>query len=431
MPTTLPTTSLVADGGDDLDDDDCLSFVLTAAALPSSSATSSSKSALRRGSLGLDPDLVVSDSADSLGALSAESAHPAPQCITDALADPDGALQIRERAHFYGAHLATPARCFPRLNLPRRGSHAPIAICAVSGYRRCGALRIKARVRVSRVFVHFSCHTAATESIPKSRGYSGPSSTPPLENIPQRRFRYSWEFILEALKQRVFGSLPPLFYILDSIVIDWLLPRTPKSFTNVANANFRFELVSLVYNNKLILTLIRRLATLQNLLELHLWYLGSDSPVIHSKAGILCRKAATIFKSITDRWPEVFSNILGTPIGPPPVQTPGIRTGSCLGDTVTIANPDTIVIQVRQHLLKLSLNEPFNASQFSLYIDLKGFNMKAEPLVSFVDAALPYIESQDTETIVHLRQFIALQVSQTTSRFSIFVGWLYTNLLLL
>ncbi|KAJ7140172.1 hypothetical protein C8R43DRAFT_1201162 [Mycena crocata] len=139
MPATSSTISLVAGGSDDLDDGRCHSRLppptsTTPTPLPSSLPTLCSTSAAR-------PVLAVSGSADALGALGTFGAPRLNgtrlgmlQCISNALADPGGALRIRRRTHFYGVHSATPARRFPRLNLLQRGSHAPDRKCATYGY---------------------------------------------------------------------------------------------------------------------------------------------------------------------------------------------------------------------------------------------------------------------------------------------------------
>ncbi|KAJ7093025.1 hypothetical protein C8R43DRAFT_1115031 [Mycena crocata] len=353
MPLPSSTTSLVAGGGDDLDDDDRLSFALTAAASPSSSATSSSKSAPSRGSLGLDPDLPVSGSADGLGALSASSVHLGAlrqlgmlQCPDNALTDRNGTLRIRWRARFYGVHLAIPPPPNP--------------------YRQAEGIPAFGRLCQSKIF-----HGGAFDA----RGNYLRHASPWLKT-----------------------HLVECSYILDSVVADWLLPRTPNpsqtSPTRIFALNwFRLnETVQLSENlTTLILCggiligsdfppLIRRLAALQNVLELH-WVLVSWIGLAtrsHSKAG-------SIFEYTRD--------------------------------------------SVRQHLLKLSLNAPFNASQFSLCIDLKGFNMKAEPLVSFVGLcrATPH-------RVARPRNYCSLASVHRTSSlpnyFKVFnVGWIYNNYL--
>ncbi|KAJ7093017.1 hypothetical protein C8R43DRAFT_1141861 [Mycena crocata] len=221
MPLPSSTTSLVADGGDDLDDDDRLSFALTAAASPSSSATSSSKSALSRGSLGLDPDLAVSDSADGLGGVGT------PRCT--------GPGSERRNA----SPTRSPA---PTAHFGSESAHAFVGFIWVSSLPPQqqptfailnGAPRIKPRVGL----------------VPDLCSLFEPYRHPRIHTDKPRAFR-RW---LNSATQK-YSTAALSMPILDSVVADWLLPRTPKSFTNVANAIFCLELVSLDFKNQLILT---------------------------------------------------------------------------------------------------------------------------------------------------------------------------------
>ncbi|KAJ7075827.1 hypothetical protein C8R43DRAFT_1143743 [Mycena crocata] len=378
--------------------DDCLSFVLTAAASPSSSATSSTKSAPSTGSLGLDPDLAVSGSTDGLGALSASSVHLGAllgklQCPDNMLANPDGALPIRERAHFHGVHLQPPP-VFPRLNLPRRDSHAPIANASLLAHARCAQQRASDQTASwrFRVFIF-----RAIPPLPNpSRKAEGTPALPRLRHSKISRNGASMPvgIILGALTDEslVHCPCPSTGLHIGFIVTDWLLPQTPKSFTNAVNASFRLELVSLDFNNSLFWPSSPNFTSKQEKFE---------SPAIHSEAGICAPKGRDYHCGPLIGLPN--SNWILTRGHP---------------YTVTIAKPKTVV---NSDLLKPSLvNTPssfgyglcpsmierLNVSQSLPRLEAiqhEGRTYRYFP--QYVYAALPHIESQDTETIVHLLQF--------------------------
>ncbi|KAJ7105392.1 hypothetical protein C8R43DRAFT_1140831 [Mycena crocata] len=192
-PTTSSTTSLIAGGGNDLDDGRCHSRQPPIAR----ANTGSIALVVADGEL-KDPDLVISGGADGLSALSAQSAHLGTvhlprhaamhrQCARR----PQRRTPDETAPRLLWGSFGTPAHHFPRLNLPRRGSHAPIANAPLPGAgsqhhqpalaAHNSAIRIKPRVGL----VQSVCYLAAPERTP--------ALTPLLKNIPWRRFRCPWE----------------------------------------------------------------------------------------------------------------------------------------------------------------------------------------------------------------------------------------------
>ncbi|KAJ7093040.1 hypothetical protein C8R43DRAFT_1141891 [Mycena crocata] len=444
MPLPSSTTSLVAGGGDDLDDDDCLSFVLTEAASPSSSATSSTKSAPSTGSLGLDPDLAVSGSTDGLGALSASSVHLGAllgklQCPDNMLANPDGALPIRERAHFHGAHLGALGSLYLRIHLLtalQQPPPLPALFLLITISPR--SLRSTARLGSNRELDWFRSLCSLFE----------PYRRPRIHTDKPRAFRRSVDsasqkYSTAALSMPV-GIIPGML-VPACKLISWTVPtywiqlsQTGYSLGLQSPSQtsptrfFCLELVSLDFKNQLILTfesvffcfkprnnfqLSESLTTFEPLLQLAAGYLldltdlalydrdyrqlalvyfltrrsskpwsyirslflRSDSPAVYSKAGILRRKTVTIFEM--DYGPliglpsrscsklkagSLFTSTQDCTSSPSSVFKGreylhidcnvglGFELDTDSGYAVTIANPDTIVIQ-GQRLLKLSL----------------------------------------------------------------------------
>ncbi|KAJ7143192.1 hypothetical protein C8R43DRAFT_1199790, partial [Mycena crocata] len=255
MPTTSSTTSLVAGGGDDLDNGRCHSRYS-----PSTRANTGGivlvvanveldVCAEWGGSLSSDPDLAVSDGADALGALSGPCSahHNAPVTPSPTVTAHFGS---GGKWDLWGS-FATPARCFPRLNWPRRGSHAPIANMPLlgTGYAPLrqpalaapdGALQIKLRGELGFFFSIWPVFTPSRRSR-LTGAYSGGSLTSPLKNIPHRRFRCPWELSSASSPGE---SLVETTGALDLTVADWLFYRASKSFTKGRHANFQLELIT-------------------------------------------------------------------------------------------------------------------------------------------------------------------------------------------
>ncbi|KAJ7093033.1 hypothetical protein C8R43DRAFT_1169856 [Mycena crocata] len=407
MPTILPTTSLVAGGGGDLDD------VPTASR--SSSLTSSSIFSLSRGSLGSAPDLAVSDGADGPGALSAQSAH-----LGTLRPDSARCNALRMRSPMATAHFGSesgrafmeliwqPRPLFPTVELAPTRFPRPDRKCIASGYPRY-PLSTSPRSPSSTARFGSNCELDWFR-----QGYL--LTFPAISPLPTRSRRAEGIPAFGRLRQsKIFhggafdarGNYPrhasPWFllecsYILDSVVADWLLPRTPKSFTNVVNANFRLELVSLDFKNQLILTfesdfllqtaklrlneqitfnyqralrLLNLCGGILNFVELHRVLVSWTRLARHS-----------FFKcwEFVPKGRDYLQINNGPLIGLPSRSCSKLKAGSLFTST---QDSDYLQICGQQ-------NEPFNASQ--------------------ADAALPYIEKlEDTETILHSLQFIALQ----------------------
>ncbi|KAJ7093022.1 hypothetical protein C8R43DRAFT_964593 [Mycena crocata] len=415
MPLPSSTTSLVAGGGDDLDDDDRLSFALTAAASPSSSATSSTKSAPSRGSLSLTRPRCLGQRRRPRRTLGGVGA---PRCT------------------------ASPARCFPRLNLPRRDSHAPIAYVPLPGI-----LSTSPRSPSSTARFGSKPRVGGTAIPPPPNPYRQAEGIPALGRLRQSKIFHGGAFdargnYLRHASPWLKTHLLECSYVLDSVVADWLLPRTPKSFTDVANANFRLDLALLDFNNQFILTFesefcfkttrfrLNEQITFNYQRALRLLNLCGGS-LIESDFPPLLRYGrdylelriffdSPLFKILSS---YIGSWYLGWDFVPKGRDYLQINNGPLIGlvtrsrskagtisnytwvhdlnwiltrghpYTVTIAKPETVIIS---DLLKLSL---FNILKPT---------MPRRPNISLlpsVYAALPHIESQDTGTIVHLLPF--------------------------
>ncbi|KAJ7143432.1 hypothetical protein C8R43DRAFT_1130846 [Mycena crocata] len=469
MPTTLPTTSLVAGGGDDLDDGRCHSrrlpiFCADSGGIALVVGDVEYKVCAKYGvfRLGPRPRCLGQHRRPrrALGKFGAprrtEIQLGKLQCPDNMLANPDGALPIRERAHFHGVHLVNPRPLFPTVELAPTRFPRPDRKCIASGPR---SLRSTARFGSNRelevqslcsFFVPYRRYRIHPEKPRVLR----PSPDSATRKYPATALSMPVGIILGALTRRVIGSLPLLVLHIGFIVTDWLLPQTPKSFTNAVNASFRLELVSLDFNNKLILAFESEFyfktragadfshpATLRPGLSLTCansstrhslrfcrvtsgpGILGAfkfESPAIHSEAGICAPKGRDYH--------------CGPLIGLPSRSCSKLKAGSIFTYTqdsdsnwiltrghpytVTIAKPKTVV---NSDLLKPSLvNTPssfgyglcpsmierLNVSQSLPRLEAiqhEGRTYRYFP--QYVYAALPHIESQDTETIVHLLQF--------------------------
>ncbi|KAJ7093030.1 hypothetical protein C8R43DRAFT_1141877 [Mycena crocata] len=511
MPPPSSTPSLVAGGGDDLDDDDRLSFALTAAASLSSSATSSSKSALSRGSLGLDPDIAVSGGADGLGALSASSAHLGALRQLACCNAPTMRSPIA-MAHFGSdgarAFMGSPRPLFPTVELgPPRFSrllftpgHSDTPPRNSTSPRRRGAQRHAsdqtASEGLSYLFI-FSSYPTTLDSIPTIQGipaltqlrhskiFQG-AAFDTRGNYPRRAHRTIPWLKSPVLPAQVFTYLIQLLQIGYSLGLENPL-QTPFrwiSTTTVFDRRVRFfasklrapsiikepydfePLTDTIFKSVAEYSAPERLsapATLRPELSLicasafvdsplfkillsyiGFWYLGSDSPAIYSKAGNFvhrktvtmfrinngpliglpsrsCTKAGTIFNYTRDSdsfdspfqrlslnlWCAMFKPLneshqvsirfeldtdSGTPIHRYYCQARDCHyLRSTLVETIAgqyifelLFSPSIVPSLADLSIVQVQYLEPFNVPQFSLYIDLKGFNMKAEPLVSSV-----------------------------------------------
>ncbi|KAJ7093037.1 hypothetical protein C8R43DRAFT_1141887 [Mycena crocata] len=399
MPLPSSTTSLVAGGGDDLDDGRCHSR------RPPILCADSGGIALVVGDVEFkDHDLTVSGGADGLGALSAESAHLG--ALGPGSEQRRNASLMRSptaTAHFGSestrALMGTPRPLFPTVELAPTRFPRPDRKCIASGYPR---------------------HPLSTSPPipPPPNPYRQAEGIPALGRLCHSKIFHGGAFdargnYLRHASPWLKTHLLECSYVLDSVVADWLLPLTPKSFTNVVNANFRPELVSLDSKNQLILTfesdfLLQTAkfsdSPLFNTLSSYIrsLFLRSDSPAVYSKAGILRRKTVTIFEMD-----------YGPLIGLPSRSCSKLKAGSLF--TSTQDSDRAFVFRCREYLhidCDTGLWSTFvetNAGQYTFELCSSSIPYLEYLNASQVDAALPYIESQDTETIVHLRQFIALQ----------------------
>ncbi|KAJ7173982.1 hypothetical protein C8R43DRAFT_1119371 [Mycena crocata] len=254
-PTTSPTTSLIADGGDDVENGPRHSGLP-----PPTSPDAENIAVVVADNLAL----AVFGGADGLGALSAQSAHLSAVGTISAHRNALTTRSPTPAAHFgsdgalaFMGFIRHPRPLFPTVELAPTRFPRPDRKCATSGALLLpmhpsthptppapdGTLRIKPPVRIFQGI-------GSLCAIPQLSTYRSPDLA--IQNLPERRLEYPWE--LFSVRSTTVESLvqTPRSSSSEQTVSDWVLPpRTSKFLTSGVNANFGFkwyDCISLYFN---------------------------------------------------------------------------------------------------------------------------------------------------------------------------------------